>query len=484
MKLTTRVSAYFLLTLAIALTIYSLVFYSVTRQHVESQFEHELRGVLNSFVAAAEIEETEVKWQPLEHSVSFGSLDEFGGVDWVVIGDKDRVVEKSRGAGKAMTSMAMELAAGNASHGDLLAPIEPNRQRRVLYHRLSAPNPVALNRELDEFDELIVVVGRSTAKRDLILSQLTLLVTLLPLVAWCVAAALGRWIVRQALRPVSAMAAQAQSIAGSDFQSRLVLQDSGDELAELGTTFNHLLDRQQAAFEQQRRFAGDAAHELRSPITVLLGQIDVTLRRTRSVDEYISTMERLRTQTHAFQEIVEALLFLARSEEETARPTMQSFHVASWLNAHAATWNGLPRAADLRLDNQIEHSIMVRGTSTLLARVLENLLSNAMKYSVSGSPIQVDATNNANHVIFRITDSGCGISATDQPHLFDPFFRSGEARRKGIAGNGLGLAIANRIATTLGGTLNVKSTLGRGSCFTLLLPIDVDGARSTANKIN
>ncbi|QDV13212.1 Sensor protein CzcS precursor [Rosistilla oblonga] len=478
MKLTTRVSAYFLVALAIALTIYSLVFYSVTRRQIESQFERELQGVLNSFVAVAEIEDTEVKWQPLEHSVSFGSFDDFGEIHWVVVGDKNRVVEKSRSADQAMTSLAMQLAAGNAASGTMLAQIEPKRQQRILYHRLTAPHPLAVNRELDEFDELIVVVGRSTAKRDAIVSRLTFFVTMLPLAAWCVAAGLGRWIVRHALRPVSAMADQTQSIAGSDFQTRLIVQDTGDELAELGTTFNHLLDRQQAAFEQQSRFAGDAAHELRSPITVLLGQIDVTLRRPRSVDEYKTTLELLRTKTLSLQEIVEALLFLARSEGDTASPTMQPIAFASWLNDCASTWTNLPRGADLRLENSVEQSVSVRATSTLLGRIVENLVSNAIKYSSPGSPIEVQAINDANHVVLRVTDAGCGISESDQQHLFDPFFRSSDARSKGISGNGLGLAIASRIATTLSGTLQVESTLGHGSCFTVRLPIDLKSESS------
>ncbi len=472
MKLTTRVSAYFLVTLAIALTIYSLVFYSVTRRQIRSQFERELNGVLNSLVAAAEIEETEVKWQPLEHNVSFGSLDEFGEVNWVVVGDRNLVVENSPHADQAITSLAIQLATGNQSHGTITSPLVSTPPHLVRYQRLSAPNPLAIDREPDEFDQLLVVASRSTAKRDAILSRLTFLVTLLPLAAWTVAAMLGQWMVRHALRPVSVMAEQTQSIAGSDFRSRLIVPDSGDELAELGTTFNQLLDRQQAAFEQQRRFAGNAAHELRSPITVLLGQIDVALRRPRSVDEFKSTLDLLRTKTLSFQEIVEALLFLARSEDDASSPSLQPIELASRLDEHAETWGNLPRDADLQLDNKLDSSVTVRATSILLARVIENLVSNAMKYSPPGSPVRVEAANDEIHATIHVSDEGCGISEADQPHLFDPFFRSSEARQKGISGNGLGLAIASRIASTLGGTLRVKSVPGKGSRFTLQLPID------------
>ncbi|MEO8495129.1 MAG: ATP-binding protein, partial [Planctomycetota bacterium] len=265
------------------LAVYSLAFYSVMREHIDSQFENELRGVLGSLIAAAEVEETEVKWQPLEHSIDFGTHDEFGEVQWVVVGGDDLIAEQ---------------------------------------------------------------------------------------------------------RPVSEMANQAQAITGHDFRSRLKDREAQDELTELGSAFNRLLDRQQTAFEQQRRFAGDAAHELRTPITVLLGQIDVTMRRPRSESEYKS-----------------------------------------------------------------------------------NLVSNAMKYSEPGTPVVVRASQTAGQLQIHVIDSGPGIDGADLPQLFDPFFRSNEARRRGIAGTGLGLAIASRIAATLGGSLECESTLGKGSCFPLRLPI-------------
>lgn len=470
MTLTTRVSTFFLATLAAALAIYSLVFYSVTSRQIHFQFEHEMSGVLNSLVAAAEVEETEVKWQPLEHSITFGSLDEFGEVQWIVVGNQALTVETSRSIDPAFLTAAMDLAtqpvAGGVIH-DLMLAAEPTT---IMYQRLQAPQPLAVDRELDEFDEVMVVVARSTVKRDAILWQLTFLVVLLPLAAWLVAALLGRWVVRQALRPVAAMSHQARSIAGSDFQTRLQVDNSGDELAELGETFNRLLDRQQAAIEQQRRFAGDAAHELRTPITVLMGEIDVTLRRSRSEAEYQTTLGVLRKHTKSLQEIVESLLFLARSEGDAALPQMQSIDVHSWLEDYQRNWSRLPRSTDLKIENHANLHSKVLGTSSLLSQIVENLVSNALKYSAPGTPVIVSSQSRNNSVLIQVTDEGHGISEADQQNLFDAFFRSSDARNRGVAGNGLGLAIASRIARTLGGSLTCESTVGRGSRFTLALP--------------
>ena len=461
---------YFLAALAIVLCASSMVFYLATSAHIDSTFTSELQGVRNALVAAAEVEETEVKWQPLEHSINLNTLDEFGEVDWVVLGDDDQIVEQSRLGTQAIPPSVFQtwLEVVDLKDG---AVQETTDGWAVVGQRLAAPHPNRLERELDEFDQLTIVAARPTSTRNAVLFRLTLLVTLLPMLVWSVAALLGRLVVRKALRPVADMAHQAQTFSGTDFQSRLEYRDSGDELSELGAAFNRLLERQQTAFEQQRRFAGDAAHELRTPLTVLLGNIDVTLRRPRSEAEYQSNLESLRYQTRRLQEIVEALLFLARSDEDTVKPTLETMSLGLWLSEHSATWASLSRAADLQISNDVQDSIRVRATSALLARIVDNLVSNALKYSPAGTPVTVQATADGTSCSVRVTDEGDGISEDDQQHLFAPFFRSTEMRKKGIAGNGLGLAIANRIAKTLGGTLEVTSEPGRGSCFELRLPI-------------
>ncbi|TWT65120.1 sensor histidine kinase [Allorhodopirellula solitaria] len=472
MTLTTRVSAFFLVMLAAALAVYSLAFYSVTSRQIHFQFEREMSGVLNALVAAAEVEDTEVKWQPLEHSIAFGSLDEFGEVEWIVIGDQQIMVESARSVDPAFQKEARELVASSVDRGALHIEASRSEPRLMMYRRLQAPHPQAIARELDEFDEVMVFVSRSTVKRDALLWRLTTLVILLPLAAWLIAAILGRWAVRQSLRPVSKMSEQAQMIAGTDFQTRLQVDDTGDELAELGLAFNRLLDRQQVAFEQQRRFAGDAAHELRSPITVLMGEIDVTLRRPRSETEYQGALEVLRKQTKTLQEIVESLLFLARSEGDATLPELQPIDLHSWLDNHFRSWANRPRGTDLQLQNHLEASTTVLGTNSLLAQIVENLVSNALKYSEPGTPVVVSAECVEEEVLIEVADSGYGISDADQEHLFDAFFRSSDARNRGIAGNGLGLAIASRIANALGGRLQCTSRLGQGSRFGLYLPVN------------
>lgn len=474
MNLTNRVSIFFLAALGFILVVYSSVFYTVTRRHIDTQFESELRGVLSSLIAAAEVEETEVKWQPLEHSIDYGTNNEFGEVQWVVVGDQNMIVERSRYAdGRFLTEArryAVSSAARRTPATTNTATTDVTSDMVMMSQHLRAPRPMQLDRELDEFDELSIVVGRSTVPYDSILFRLTLLVTLLPILAWCTAALLGRWFVRQALSPVSVMADQAKAITGNDFHSRLIHRDAGDELSELGSAFNHLLDRQQLAMERQRRFAGDAAHELRTPLTVLKGQIDVTLRRPRSESAYQANLEVLRGQTQTLQEIVESLLFLARSDADSGAVALSVVNLNQWLQTHSSTWSTQPRFSDIQCDNHLSRDSCAEASPSLLGRVIDNLVFNALKYSAPDTPVIVRALECDDQIQIQVIDAGPGISDADLEQLFDPFFRSSEARRRGIVGTGLGLAIARRIAETLGGSLGCESTLGKGSCFTLRLP--------------
>ncbi len=476
MKLVNRVSMFFLTALAVVLVGYSAVFYVFVRGRLVQQSQQELHAALNSLVAAVEVEPEEVKWQPLEHTIALGTVPGPDEVHWVVIGDGGQVVEQSRRAPSQLIAQARSLAstAAGSGGGEI---VEMSDTWHVLHQRLIAPAPERSQRELDEFDEILIVVARSAAPLNADLNRLLLLVCTLPLGAWLLAAAVGRAFCRRALQPVLDMSKEARSMSGADFDSRLPVTDAGDELADLAVAFNTLLDRQQRAFEQQRRFAGDAAHELRTPLTVLLGQIDVSLRRARSPEEYAATLQVLRDQSAELQQIVESLLFLARTDEDAVLPGSETFSLDEWLLGYLDRWNESSRRADISLDIDGSGAGRITASSALLSRLLDNLIENAFRYSEPGSAVKVSAAREGTEAVLSVEDQGCGIAAEEQPLIFAPFFRSRAAREVGIAGSGLGLAIAARIARASGGQLSCESELGRGSRFTLRLPLASSAAK-------
>jgi signal transduction histidine kinase len=211
---------------------------------------------------------------------------------------------------------------------------------------------------------------------------------------------------------------------------------------------------------------------LRTPLTVLLGQIDVALRRPRTADEYRSTLEVLRSETVNLQQVVEALLFLARVEGDADLPDVATRDAGAWLRDYATHWDGNPRRADLSLDTP--DGIWLTTSWPLLAQLLDNLVSNAFKYSPPRTPVRLAVRRSSDEVAFEVEDRGIGIAAEDQASVFDPFFRSQTARQTGAAGTGLGLALSARITQALKGRLTVESDGRSGSCFRVLVPTSGD----------
>lgn len=469
MTLVNRVSLFFLTALGIVLIVYSGLFYAFVRGRLVRQFEQELQGALNSLVAAVEVEPEEVKWQPLEHTIAVGPGHGPDQVRWTVIGDEGQVVEHSRNAVHEFVARAQEIAAHATDDPREHAFTEANWH--FLYKRLAAPAPERSQRELDEFDSIVVVVSHSAAPLSAEINRLLALVCGLALLSWLAAAVAGHWFCRRAIRPVLDMAEAARAMTGTDLHSRLPVKATNDELSDLAGAFNTLLDRQHRAFEQQRRFAGDAAHELRTPLTVLLGHIDVSLRRPRSAEAYAETLRVLHDQSTELQKVVEALLFLARTDEDAVLPDATNVSLTEWLPKYLQRWNEHPRRADIDLRVSPEPPCRITASTPLLTRLLDNLVENAMKYSRAGTPVNISLTADQGDAVIAVEDHGTGIAEEDQPSIFDPFFRTRAARGTGVAGTGLGLAIAARIAAVFGGRLTCASRLDHGTCFTLTLPL-------------
>ncbi len=476
MTLVNRVSAYFLAALAVVLAVCAATAYVIVRGQLVRQFDHELYGALHSLVAAVEVEPEDVNWQPREHTIALGVGDGPAEIRWLVVGDRDQVVETSRNASDQFVRDAKRLAYEATSEVTSSTSSEL-RGWQILSQRLVAPAPRREYRELDEFDEITIVVARSKSQLRANLSRVAALTALLPLAGWVAAAAVGRAFVRRALQPVVTMAGEAHAISGADFGRRLAPSASGDELADLGAAFNTALDRLEQAYDAQRRFTGDAAHELRTPLTVLIGQLDVALRKSRSADDYRGTLEVLRDEAGELQEIVESLLYLARADGDSQLPDAELLALDDWLPEYRQRWSAQVRFHDL--DVEVDEPTTILAPPALVVRLLDNLVTNAFKYSQPGSPVSIRLTSSNGTAIISVADAGVGIAPDDVPSLFDAFFRASSARTAGIAGVGLGLATAARIARALGGRIEVESELGKGSTFSVHLPA-ATGARHAA----
>jgi signal transduction histidine kinase len=278
------------------------------------------------------------------------------------------------------------------------------------------------------------------------------------------------------------MAQATRTIHPAELRQRLPVPATGDELQNLGQAFNELLDRLQESFERQKQFTGNASHQLRTPLAIMLGQVEVALRRDRSAEEHRRVLVDVARQAGHLRQLIEMLLFLARADTEAMLPHLETIDLGDWLTAHIERWRTHARSADIHVEIEGGHPLLARAHPPLLGQLLDNLLDNACKYSEPGTPIRVRADETAKTCRLSIEDSGIGISHEDLPHLFEPFHRRSQTRRNGHEGVGLGLAVAERIALALGGRISAISQVGWGSCFTLELPLPVAG-RAPAQEI-
>jgi signal transduction histidine kinase len=241
-----------------------------------------------------------------------------------------------------------------------------------------------------------------------------------------------------------------------------------DELQLLSEAFNGLMDRLEYSFAQQSRFTSEASHQMRTPLTAMLGQLDVALRRDRDPEEYKRVLSSARLQVVRLQKIVELLLFLARADAGSITSKLEMIHVTEWLKDHLKTsWNDHQRSNDIKLEVDESSQIVVQSHSAMLGQAIDNLIDNAIKYSDSGSKVIVRVQSLAGITIVEIQDHGKGIKESEVAQVFDPFFRSSDNRNSGIEGFGLGLAIVARIAMALDAEYCVMSKLGEGSTFQL-----------------
>lgn len=317
----------------------------------------------------------------------------------------------------------------------------------------------------------IVQVGTSMESVGETLQRfLVLLVVAIP-IALAVSLAGGWFLAGRALRPVDKITLAAQRIAAGDLSQRLSMPAAHDEIGRLAATFNNMIGRLDTSFRQIRQFTSDASHELRTPLTVMKGETDLVLRRPRSLDDYKSVLESNLEEIDRMTRIVDELLFLSRAD-------MGEVRVESLPVAMESLVEDIHRQAKLLAqDRNIEvllgtvMPVVVQGDDLRLRELLLNLVENAMKYSHPGGKVEISLLNDGREARLSVTDQGIGIAPADHKKIFQRFFRTDVARGHTKKGTGLGLAICAWIAELHKGRVEVKSDLGQGSAFTVVLPL-------------
>src|SRR6266480_3457450 len=394
----------------------------------------------------------------------------------VVVDTLGRAVYRSadvmRLQGTDMATLQSQLADLPKSGEALIFSLD-SLQEKLLFvsHSLSA-NPGGLSRIASG----AVATRASTIPREYMVDALVIV----PLII--VAAGIGaflflgrtQWQLAQITTEVAAIT------DGRSLHRRLALGEETTEFANLVTTLNAMISRLETSFAGLRRFTADASHELKTPLAVLRADVERAMTETASQNERMVALEEALQEVRRMTDLVESLLTLARADEGRFDLHREPVELLPLVQEVYETALILGEAQGVTVNLPFTVDVVVMGDRTRLRQLFLNLVTNAIKYTPAGGKVELGVGRHPDNVTFAVRDTGIGISAADFPHIFERFWRVDRVRSRMSerGGFGLGLAISQWIAKAHGGSLTASSRLGRGSLFTVTLPLGGDGQKS------
>jgi heavy metal sensor kinase len=282
----------------------------------------------------------------------------------------------------------------------------------------------------------------------------------------------GGWLLaRRALKPVDQMSEAARRISAEHLDERIHTTGTGDELDRLAATLNDMLGRLDVTFRQIRQFSADASHELQTPLTILQGELEVALRAPRTPDDYRRVLTSALEESGRIARLVEGLLLLSRADAGVLRMDHQPVDLARLVAEVCEHSQVLAKARGVTLDLGPLAPVTMQGDPQHLRRLLVNLVDNGLKYTPAGGRVTLALHQDGAWAVLRVADTGIGLAPEEQERIFQRFYRAPAAVSKEAEGSGLGLCIARSIVEAHGGAIQVESTEGHGSIFTVRLPL-------------
>lgn len=328
-----------------------------------------------------------------------------------------------------------------------------------------------------------VVVASSTRSAELAVGELVGTMLVIAPLLLLISIGGAYVIAGRALRPIDGIINEVQAITdGRSLHRRLPSAGVGDELERLATTLNEMMERLERSFGALRRFTADASHELKTPLAVLRADVERAMTPNVPPAERLIALEEALHETTRMADLVESLLTLARADERRFDLHLEPVPLEALVREVFETAVILGEAGGLAVTMPVVEPVTVAGDPTRLRQLFLNLITNAIKYTPRGGSVELTLESFGKTVAFSVRDTGVGISAADLTHIFERFWRADRARSRPLltgdrpwmaerGGFGLGLAIGQWIAEAHGGSISVRSRLGRGSTFTVTLPV-------------
>jgi two-component system heavy metal sensor histidine kinase CusS len=303
-----------------------------------------------------------------------------------------------------------------------------------------------------------------------VLSQHRILIWIVLAVAAILCPRAGIAAARWGTRPLREVSETARSISSSTLNERIRTEGYPSEIASLAGTFNAMLQRLEDSFVRLSRFSADIAHELRTPVNNIRGESEVALARPRSMEEYRETLGSCLEESVRLSELIESLLFLARSESPGDHLKRKRQNIGTLLSGVQEYYDAAASEAGVRLHLDCEGEVIGDVDGPLLQRALGNLVSNALAHTPAGGTVLLTAVQQPQQVRIEVRDTGSGIPSESLPKVFDRFYRADSARTRHSGGSGLGLSIMRQIVFLHGGDVKIESETSLGTTVSLTLP--------------
>ncbi len=292
----------------------------------------------------------------------------------------------------------------------------------------------------------------------------------------------GYLIARGGMRPIERISRTAERIRATTLHERISTDGLPEELRGLAETFNSMLDRLEQSFVHISQFSDDVAHELRTPINNLRGEIEVALGKARSADEYRDVLGSCFEECTRIARLIRTLLFLARAGTAADALRREPLDLGEQLEKIVAFYEAAAGESGIRLRVTSGLGIRAELDRTLLQQAIGNLISNAVAHTQAGGSVDIAATASGDDVVVTVRDTGCGIAPEHLPHIFERFYRIEQSRTGSQQNAGLGLAVVQSIVTRHGGRVEIASRLGEGTEVKLILPQSSDAVASQLTK--
>ena len=281
----------------------------------------------------------------------------------------------------------------------------------------------------------------------------------------------GNFLIYKSFLPIENILSQLKKINANDLSARLNSSKNEDEINQLVNEVNSLLKRLETSFEKISQFSSDASHELKTPLTIIRGEIEIALRKERSIDEYKGALNSSLNEIIIIEQTINDLLFLAKNEKDLIIEKQENFYFDEIVDESINETKNFAKLHQIHIKLIVEDTIEFNGYSNLLKIAIKNILKNAIQFSYKNSQVIVKNYKKDGFFNISVQDFGIGIEKNEQIKIFEKFYRTDKSRNKNSGGTGLGMSILKKIVDIHGGIINIESKEDFGTIITISFPI-------------